>query len=167
MNSFRWVMNCRSTEIPNVVAIFTNGKTVRENARIKKHDGRSFIGWKKAMLKDAYLKDSSYRFCLVKLQISSRAVRFQPNNYKCRASSAKVLGIYALPEGHQDVEECLLKRRKTAMAHRGRTNRKHRFTYCVGKTVKPKKKFEKNHRQTCASGIHFFLTVQEAVDYNL
>ena len=38
--------------------------------------------------------------------------------------------------------------------------------FYLGKTVKPKRAFEENRWDTCASGIHFFPTEAEAKAYN-
>ena len=44
-------------------------------------------------------------------------------------------------------------------------HRSKNFAYTVGETVVPEKPFEKNRWEECASGIHFFINRQEAVDY--
>jgi hypothetical protein len=40
------------------------------------------------------------------------------------------------------------------------------FTYKTGETVRPEKPFSDDWTDECASGIHFFITREEAVDYN-
>ena len=39
------------------------------------------------------------------------------------------------------------------------------FEYIVGETVEPREPFNENRYEECASGIHFFIDRQEAVDY--
>ena len=66
---------------------------------------------------------------------------------KCRSSSAKVISIISLLTGRS---------LKTAFS-----NYDHNFKYRVGKTVKPTEHFNKS-MEPCASGIHWFLSKQDA-----
>ena len=99
----------------------------------------SFIGWKKC-------DDGA----IVKLQIPAAAKRSSAYGRKCRCSEAIVLAItdkYGRPLG---------------MA---KSNYDNKFVYRVGQIVRPAKPFEENRWVECASGIHFFMTKQEAIDY--
>ncbi len=94
----------------------------------------AFIGWKKA------------GDCIVKLQITDKAKRSSATSRKCRCSEAKVLAIY---DGK--------KTKKKVKSDYDQT-----VVYEVGKIVKPKEKFNENRWDECSSGIHFFLTREEA-----
>ena len=95
----------------------------------------AFIGWKKA------------NGCIVKLQITEKAKRSSATSRKCRCSEAKVLAIY---NG--------MKKVKKVASHYDET-----VIYEVGKIVKPKEAFDDNRWNECSSGIHFFLTKEEAI----
>ena len=41
------------------------------------------------------------------------------------------------------------------------------FIYKTGKTIRPIYKFNKSIKDSCKSGIHFFLTIEEALLYRL
>jgi hypothetical protein len=131
-------------------------------ARIKQFDDKPILAWKKAKIKIRRGKYPSYRPCIVKLLIPARATRFQPRNHKCRASSAHVVAIYEIVEGIYHKTNKLGAKTKRRIAYS-----KHdiKFKYVVGKKVKPTKKFNKNHKDECSTGIHFFLTAREAANY--
>lgn len=135
----------------------TSDKNPYVNARIKEFDGKKIVVWKKALTTDGGFRRNRGR-CLVKLEVSARALRYQPNNYKCRSSSARVLGIFDLYGKKL--------RRKIAFSKYLVGRRCPLLRYKVGETVKPQKKFDKNYTRECASGIHFFLTMKEAADFN-
>ena len=99
----------------------------------------SFIGYKKAC-------DGR----IVKLQITEKAERCSATGRKCRCSEAKVLSITSIDEVFTYAEAFS----------------KHdiNFKYEVGKTVKVDN-FDNNRWNECSTGIHFFITRQEAVDY--
>ena len=99
-----------------------------------------FIGWKKA---------SGY---IVKLLITEDAKRSSAYGRKCRCSEAKVLAIETL-DGKDDGTT------------RVRSNWDHNFVYEVGEQIIVAN-FDEDRRNECAPGIHFFITRQEAVDYN-
>ena len=142
-----------TTKTPNKVRVEKDYKTIYKsvNARIKDYDNKQIIGWKKAKLDGAN--------CLVQLKINPRALRYQPLNKKCRASSAKVIGIYDINSSKSN-----LKKLPQKMVH---SQYDYNFFYEVDKTVRPRHKFDKDHTQECTSGIHFFLTLDEAKNYNL
>jgi hypothetical protein len=101
----------------------------------------AFEGWKKCCHGD-----------LVHLRIPADAKRSNaPDGRKCRASKAKVLGIYS----HNGSSKLMTYSRYESD-----------FKYQIGKLVKPRRKFEDDWTQECASGIHFFLTQEEAKAYS-
>ena len=100
----------------------------------------SFIGWKKSA--------GNY---IVKLEIAEDAQRSSAYGRKCRCSKAKVLTIETLAGRETEVKEVVSKHDNT-------------FVYRIGETVCVEN-FDKDRRNECAAGIHFFITRQEAVDY--
>ena len=100
----------------------------------------SFIGFKKAGKK-----------YIVELEIPEDADRSSATSRKCRCSKAKVLSITNLDGSPAEAEEVY-------------SDRDHNFVYKVGETVYPDG-FDPCRWNECASGIHFFITRQEAVDY--
>ena len=100
----------------------------------------SFIAWKK-------VKDY-----LIKLEIPESAKRSSATTHKCRASEAKVLGIYTLDGKETDLKNIL------------NTNQKSELDYVVEKTVYPDS-FDENRWNECSHGIHFFINKQDAINY--
>ena len=100
----------------------------------------AFIGWKKARGK------------IVKLLIPEDAMRSSAFGRKCRCNKAVVLGIEERDGTDSELNEVC-------------SNHDINFIYVVGKTVSVGN-FCKDRKQECAPGIHFFITRQEAVDYN-
>lgn len=88
-----------------------------------------------------------------KLLIPASARRSSANGSKCRASKAKVLGFYNAKG----------RRIKLEKAHAWWDEN---FIYTVGETVKPTRPFDKNRYDECTSGIHHFMTLDEAVEWN-
>lgn len=70
---------------------------------------------------------------------------------KCRASEAKVHSNATVVAG-----------KEVAVANSGWDTS---FKYTAGQTVKPSNGFDMDNDQ-CAGGIHFFLNLQDAIDYN-
>ena len=99
----------------------------------------SFIGYKKA------------RRHIVKLEILSDAKRSSATTRKCRCSAAKVLSITTL-DGRDD---------GTQFISSGRDSN---FVYRVGEIVRVDD-FDENRWNECSTGIHFFITRDEAVKY--
>lgn len=99
----------------------------------------SFIGYKKA------------RGHIVKLEILSDAKRSSATTRKCRCSAAKVLSITTL-DGRDD---------GTQFISSGRDSN---FVYRVGEIVRVDD-FDENRWNECSTGIHFFITRNEAVEY--
>ena len=100
----------------------------------------SFIGWKKC-------RDNA----IVKLEILESAKRSSAYGRKCRCSAAKVLAIQNIKGDDYGVTEIASCRDKN-------------FIYRIGEIVKVDY-FDEDRRNECSTGIHFFITRQEAVDY--
>ena len=98
----------------------------------------SFIGYKCADNK------------IIKLLITEDAKRSSATSRKCRCSKAKVLSIESIygKEKFDKVE----------------SDYDRNFIYEVGKIVEVKN-FDENRWNECSTGIHFFITRQEAVNY--
>ena len=99
----------------------------------------SFIGYKKAAGK------------IVMLEICADAKRSSATSRKCRCSKAKVLSITNL-DGSE-----------SGLSGIGSDYNKN-FIYHIGETVEVPD-FDDNRWNECASGIHFFITREEAVKY--
>lgn len=99
----------------------------------------SFIGFKKCQGNK-----------IVKLEILSDAKRSSATGRKCRCDKAKVLSITNI-DGLQEFAEAI-------------SNYDSLFTYKVDSIVSIDN-FNENRWEECASGIHFFITRQEAVEY--
>lgn len=99
----------------------------------------SFIGWKKV---DDFI---------VKLEILPNAKRSSATTRKCRCDKARVLAIEELDGTPADIKEIA-------------SDYDENFIYRVGKIVQVKN-FDDNRWNECSTGIHFFITRQEAVDY--
>ena len=89
---------------------------------------------------------------LVKLEIPASAKRCSATTERCRASKAKVLGIYTL-DG-----------RKTNLKNILNRGTKLKLDYVVGETVYPDS-FDENRWNECSHGIHFFIDKQDAINY--
>ena len=103
-------------------------------------DTGDFIGWKKCQC-DA----------IVKLKIPDDAQRLSATGRKCRCDKAVVLEIQNLDGTLYD---------GTIVA----SNRDSDFLYEIGKTVEVND-FDTDRWKECSTGIHFFITRQEAVNY--
>ena len=103
----------------------------------------SFIGFKKC---SGLLGD-----CIVELEIAEDALRSSATTRKCRCSKAKVLSITNL-DGSPYNEN------RAFSAHDPS------FEYVIGKTVEVNE-FNTYRWNECSSGIHFFITRAEAVNY--
>ena len=107
----------------------------------------AIIGWKKVEL----CHDDCSMAGIAKLLIPGDAKRSNASGRKCRASKAVVLAL-------EEVDGTPFQGR--AMSQRCRS-----FIYEVGKTVYPEEPYEDDRWEECASGIHFFITREEAVAY--
>ena len=99
----------------------------------------SFIGWKKAA-----------KGLIVKLEICEDALRSSATTRKCRCSKAKVLAIETL-DGKSGPSKVA-------------SSRDDNFIYRVGEIVEVND-FDVNRWEECSTGIHFFITRDEAVRY--
>lgn len=100
----------------------------------------SFIGYKKACNH------------IIKLEILPDAKRSSATTRKCRCSSAKVLSITTL-DGQDDGTRVIS------------SNYDKDFIYRVGEIVRVDN-FDDNRWRECSTGIHFFMTRDEAVRYS-
>ena len=100
----------------------------------------SFIGYKKAGRH------------IVKLEILPEAKRSSATTRKCRCSSAKVLSITTF-DGENDGAQAVS------------SNYDPSFVYRVGEIVRVDD-FDNNRWHECSTGIHFFMSRDEAVMYN-
>lgn len=99
-----------------------------------------FIGWKKTRGP-----------LIVRLKITENAKRSSALGRKCRCSEAVVLAIENVDGTPSDKTEAI-------------SLYDPYFIYRVGETVSVSD-FDNNRAKVCSSGIHFFITRQEAVDY--
>lgn len=111
-------------------------------------DEGDIIGWKKAYVDDTMPPKP----VIVKLLIPSDAQRSNATGRKCRASKARVLDL-------QDKQGNSLPPDTTAYSGHDTD-----FTYKKGETVHVED-FDTNRWNECATGIHFFITRIEAVEY--
>ena len=102
----------------------------------------SFIGFKKVS-----------NNLIVELEITEDALRSSATGRKCRCSKAKVLSITNI-DGTDSNANYAVSLRDPA------------FVYTVGKTVEVPD-FDTNRWNECAPGIHFFISRQEAIDFNM
>ena len=106
----------------------------------------SFIGWKKARIKD------NGGECIVKLEICEDAMRSSATGRKCRCSKATVLEV-------QDINGDVLEQSAVS-------DRDENFHYVPGSVVSVPD-FDKNRWNECSTGIHFYITREEAVRHEL
>ena len=111
-------------------------------------DEGDIIGWKKAYV-DGTMPPKPV---IVKLLIPADAQRSNATGRKCRASKARVLDL-------QDKQGNSLPPDTTAYSGHDTD-----FTYKKGETVHVED-FDTNRWNECATGIHFFITRIEAVEY--
>ena len=103
----------------------------------------SFIGYKKAI-------NDYEEFVIVKLQITEDAKRSSATSRKCRCSKAKILSITSI-DGKIKYDFAYSKHDPN-------------FVYKVGETVEATD-FDEDRWNECSTGIHFFVTRDEAVRY--
>lgn len=107
----------------------------------------SFIGFKKART-----TAPDFREAIVKLLITEDAKRSSATTRKCRCDKAKVISITSL-DGKENFT--------TAYSYYDRI-----FQYTVGQTVVIDD-FDEDRWNECSTGVHFFITREEAIDYAL
>ncbi len=124
----------------------------------------SFIAWKKAnvysdvqdIIYPSRFDLSFYRTpseCIVELRIPEDARRSCGFSSKCRCDKAEVLGIY-------DLHGSPLPSNTVAYSKMDNS-----FRYTIGNTVTPREPFDTDPFNECSSGIHFFMSREEAVKY--
>ena len=96
----------------------------------------------------AFKKANGY---IVELLVPADAKRCSATSRKCRCNRAKVISITDLPGNETDL--------KSIPSYYDKS-----FVYRVGKYVEVKD-FDDDRWNECSTGIHFFITRQEAVDY--
>ena len=107
----------------------------------------SFIGFKKA-----HIAAPDSREAIVKLLITEDAKRSSATTRKCRCDKAKVISITSL-DGKENFT--------TAYSYYDRI-----FQYTVGQTVIIDD-FDEERWNECSTGVHFFITREEAIDYTI
>ena len=105
------------------------------------HESGAFIAWKKA---------SGY---IVKMRIPEDAKRSSATSRKCRCSKAEVLAIETLDGQQTDLEFV-------------KSDFDGTFVYRVGEVVDVAD-FDDDRWNECSTGIHFFITRDEAVRYGV
>ena len=112
---------------------------------------------KKCLLKEVFKKvyvKGAEKIAVLSIPANAQRNQDEDDDYKCRASEAKVLRIE-----HLDGKKMVLK--KGVVAKSGYDPK---FAYKVGTTVRPKEEFDTGS-YACASGIHFFMRREDAVNY--
>ena len=104
----------------------------------------SFIGFKKVIY--------GAHECIAKLLITDDSKRSSATTRKCRASKVKVLGFYDYDKNELPFTEA----RSISYIN---------FIYHKGETIEVKD-FDDNRWEECSTGIHFFITFDEAKNYH-
>lgn len=159
-------VNLISSNLSNAKIIDCELKNIRVNSytsfySLQCPEEGSFIGFKKANI---FVPDTlgdytvtnmnigSPHPVIIKLQITEDSLRSSATSRKCRCSKVKVLSISYL-----DGTECS----EGTIAH---SQTDFDFTYKVGDVLEVKD-FNEDRWEECATGIHFFITREEAVNY--
>lgn len=123
----------------------------------------SFIAWKKLG-----------RQRIAKLEIPEHAKRHTMNNGKLRVSEAKVLEIWRPAYEYELIAQNMhyvdgpmmtVNGVSYVSTDRGYSHHHHDFEYKLGEVVKPEKPYDDDRFKECASGIHCFMSIEEAVRY--
>lgn len=122
--------------------IYPSNKGILSGINDSTLNGREISAWKKCFVPDQrFIREP----VIVELKIPADAARIRPyGQNKWRAEYALVVDA---PEG----------------AHSWYSNH---IVYKTGSIVKTQEPFDNNPWEVCSSGIHFFLTLQEAMDYD-
>ena len=98
---------------------------------------------------------TGYKKCknglIVELEIPEDALRSSATTRKCRCSKAKVISITNLDGSKSEETEAI-------------SNKDSSFVYKLGETIEVPD-FDPNRWNECSTGIHFFMTREEAVNY--
>lgn len=108
----------------------------------------SFIGFKKAYAIIGI--NRLYQSVIVKLRIPADAKRSSATTRKCRCDKAEVISITSI-SGNMEFEEA-------------RSSYDNTFKYKIGEIVSVDN-FDEDRWNECSTGIHFFITREEAVNY--
>ena len=162
-----WLLNCKILDYEKIIGIenchIVNCEFVKPFPLACPESGE-FVAYKKCWYDDKVV----YKFCVVKLRIPADAKRSSAFGRKCRCSKAEVLEIYDLDGNELDNNvvaysyrsiydsEFIGKKILTCMTH---------LPYRKGTTVVPDG-FCEDRFVECASGIHFFMTFEEAAAYD-
>lgn len=120
------------------------------NLRGVRYDERTAYYAMQCPEKGAYIGYKKAEGKIVELEIQADAKRSSATTRKCRASKAKVLSITSI-DGKERFEEA-------------KSSRDQSFVYRVGKTVEVKD-FDEDRWNECSTGIHHFITREEAERY--
>lgn len=120
----------------------------------------SFTAYKKVIGKDG----NKY---VCELLIPKDANRLSGFERKCRTNEAKVIAMWDLEYVDGDGAVHFIKTRKRVgySIYKRPLREGVDFVYRVGKTVRPDNGFDTDRFNTCAPGIHFFMTMMEAFTY--
>lgn len=137
-------------------AIFYNARSIDSTFAFAKNlpplvcpEKGGFTAFKKVRIPNTY-RDKEV---IAKLYIPSSARRISGFDRKCRCNKAKVVGFY-------DCHGCRLSDSIVASSiHNSK------FKYRQGEYVYPEKDFDEDRWCSCSSGIHFFITFDEAANY--
>lgn len=121
----------------------------------------SFIGYKKILVGETCpseenefgFEGNEYEYAIAKLLIPEDAKRLSATSKVCRCDKANVLEILDLDGNKLSVDK-------------GRSSHDHHFEYEVGKMVSVDD-FNENRWAFCTTGIHFFTSFQDAVEYGI
>ena len=127
----------------NLVEADLREAKINENTKINLPiscpDTGVFTAWKKA---------GGY---IIQLEIPAEAKRLSATTRKCRCNMAKVVAIQNIDGTDSGLSEVC-------------SGYDHNFIYEIGETVVVDN-FDNNRWNECSTGIHFFITRQEAVEY--
>ena len=121
----------------------------------------SFIGYK-IVSKYIWFKDEVSALCILKLEIPEDAKRSSSIGKKCRCDKAKVLRAYDYIKYSEtnDLRKSIVAKKEADTFY---SKFDPKFRYYTGKTVSVDN-FDDDRWNECSSGIHFFMTMEEAVE---
>ena len=133
-------VNLRKTDLRGTaLGVEKINENTKINLPISCPDTGAFTAWKKA------------RGYIIQLEIPAEAKRLSATTRKCRCNIAKVVAIQNIDGTDSGLSGV-------------RSGYDHNFIYKVGETVIVDN-FDDNRWNECSTGIHFFITREEAVDY--
>lgn len=111
----------------------------------------SFIGYKKVRISEDGYTSNDIEYGIAKLMITEDARRSSATSTKCRCDKAKVLEILDFKGNKLSI-------------NKGYSVYDYTFKYEVGKMVSVDN-FNEDRWKECATGIHFFTSFRDAVEY--